>query len=226
MYQFNNVVGVVASLTSAIIVVADGRCTRHVEVDVARGAAVVPRAPRGAAAARGGTAAVIGDDQREVVPRVPRATHDLGQPRAARVHVEPARRAAVEEAARGAAPGTDVAYVSRDVAAGLDEHERVRVVRLGAERLRVGGARLVDAEVAAGSAAVGGTRQVLPAHVAEERRPGVVPLHELVPWVGEVANGVLLLGHLSLTLSISISRLCAACCFQQYQYPCLYSCQG
>jgi hypothetical protein len=41
----------------------------------------------------------------------------------------------------------------------------------------------VDAEVAA----VGGAGQVLPAHVAEER-PDVVPLHELVPWVGEVAN--------------------------------------
>ena len=76
----------------------------------------------------------------------------------------------------------------------------------------------MDAEVAAGAAAVAGAGQVLPAHVAEERRPDVVPLHELVPWVGEVANGVLLLGHLSLTLSISISRLCAACCFQQYQY--------
>ena len=100
----------------------------------------------------------------------PRATHDLGQPPAARVHVEPARRAAAEEAARGAAPGTDVADVSRDVAAGLDEHERVRVVRLGGERLRVAGARLVDAEVAA----VGGAGQVLPAHVAEER-PDVVP---------------------------------------------------
>ena len=95
MYLLNNGVGV---LTSAIVVVAGGRRTRHVEVDVARGAAVVPRAPR-AAAARGGTAAV-GDDQREVVLRVPRAAHDLGQPRAARVHVEPARRAAVEEAAR------------------------------------------------------------------------------------------------------------------------------
>ena len=80
----------------------------------------------------------------------------------------------------------------------------------------------MDAEVAAGAAAVAGAGQVLPAHVAEERRPDVVPLHELVPWVGEVANGVLLLGHLSLarvrSLSLSISRLCAACCFQRYQY--------
>ena len=134
MYLFNNGVGVVvASLTGAIVVVADGGRTRHVEVDVARGAALVPRAPGpDAAAARGCAAAVVGDDdQREVVLRVPRA---------ARVHVKPARRAAIEEAARGAVPDTDVADVSHDVAAGLDEHERVRVVRLGAERLRVAGA--------------------------------------------------------------------------------------
>ena len=143
MYLFNNGVGVVvASLTGAIVVVADGGRTRHVEVDVARGAALVPRAPGpDAAAARGCAAAVVGDDdQREVVLRVPRAAHDLGQPRAARVHVKPARRAAIEEAARGAVPDTDVADVSHDVAAGLDEHERVRVVRLGAERLQMGGA--------------------------------------------------------------------------------------
>ena len=180
------------------------------EVNVARCAAgVPPRAPR-AAAARGGAAAV-GIDQREVVLRMPHAAHDLGKPRAARVHVEIARRAAVEEAGRGAAAHADVAHKAC-VSTGRDELEWVRVVRRGGERLRVAGAGLVDGEVAAGAgAAVGGASQILPAYVAEER-PGVVPLHELVLWVGEVANGVFLLRH----LSRSVSRLCAVCCFEQY----------
>ena len=95
------------------------------EVNVARCAAVVPRAPR-AAAARGGAAAV-GVDQREVVLRVPRAAHDLGKLRAARVHVEIARRAAVEEAGRGAAAHADVAHKAC-VAAG----RRARVGACGA----------------------------------------------------------------------------------------------
>ena len=120
------------------------------EVNIARRAAVVPRAPC-AAAARG--AAAVGDDQREVV----------------------------------------------------------WVVRRGGERLRVAGAGLVDAKVAAGAgAAVGGASQILPAYVAEEWPAGVVPLHELVLWVGEVANGVFLLRH----LSRFVSRLCAVCCFE------------
>ena len=137
------------------------------QVNIARCAAVVPRAP-------GGGAAAVGVDQREVVLRVPRAAHDLGKLRAARVHVEIARRAAVEEAGWGAAARADVAHKAC-VSTGRDELEWVRVVRRGGERLRVAGAGLVDGEVAAGvGAAVGGASQILPAYVAEER-PGVVP---------------------------------------------------
>lgn len=112
------------------------------------------------------------------------------------MHVEPARRAAVEEGTRDAASRADVAAAG-DVRAGLEEHERVRRVGRGVVRLRVRGAGVVDGEVAAGAAAVGGAGkgQVLQAHVATER-PGVVPPYKLVPLVGEVGNGVLLLGHL------------------------------
>lgn len=170
---------------------AVGGSARGVEVDVARVATVEPRAPRRprAVAARERRAAALGDYQREVMRRVPRAAHGRRQPRAARVHVEAARRAAVEEAARGAAAGADVAREG-PIAAGLGELELVWVVSRREERPRVAGAGVVDGEVAAPAAAVGGAGQVLPAHVAAER-PNVVPLHQLVPWMGEVSDGVL-----------------------------------
>lgn len=178
------------------VVVAGGGCTRDVVVDVARRAAVVRCVPRAGVAP--GTAAV-GDDQCEVVRRVPHAAHNLGQPHAGRVHIEPAWWTAVEEGARDASPTADVA---RDgcVATGLDEHERVYVELRRGEGLRVTGARLMDAEVAAGTAAVCSAGEVLPAHIAAER-PTVVALHELVAWMGEMANdGVLVLRHLLLLL--------------------------
>jgi hypothetical protein len=112
-------------------------CARDVDVDVARRAAVIPSAAR-AVAVRG--AAAVGEDQREVVLRVHRGAHDQKQLRAARVHVESSRRAAAQEAPRGAATDADVAPVG-DVAAGLDENELVFVDRgRGGERLRVVGA--------------------------------------------------------------------------------------
>jgi hypothetical protein len=112
-------------------------CARDVNINVARHATVVPSAAR-AVVARG--AAAVGEDQREVVLRVRRGAHDLRQLHAARVHVESARRAAVQEAPRGAATDADVAPVG-DVAVGLDENELVFVDRgrVG-ERLRVTGA--------------------------------------------------------------------------------------
>ena len=113
------------------VVVAGGRCTRDVVVDIAYRAAVVRRAPR-AGVARGTVA--VGDDQREVVRRVPHAAHDLGKSRAVRVHIEPTWWTAVEEGARGASPKADVAREGC-VAAGLDERERVHMVLGGGERL-------------------------------------------------------------------------------------------
>jgi hypothetical protein len=44
--------------------------------------------------------------------------------------------------------------------------------------------------------------------------PGVVPLHELMAWMGEVAKGVLL-GHLHSSLDLSICHL-RLCYFEQY----------
>jgi len=168
---------------------AGGGSARGVEVEAARAAAVEPRALSRAVAARRRSAAALGDHQREVMLRVPRAAHGRRQLHAARVHVEAAGRAAVEEAARGAAAGADVAREGR-AAGGLAELELVWVVSRREERPGVAGAGDVDGEVAAGAAAVGGAGQVLPAQVAEER-PHVVPLHQLVPWMGEVGNGVL-----------------------------------
>jgi hypothetical protein len=126
------------------------------------------------------------------------------------VHVELARRAAVEKASSGAAADANIAQEGH-VAAGLDEHQRVLVVRRGGERLRVDGARLVDSEVAAGKAAIGGAGQILPAHVAEER-PHVVLLHKLMPWMGEVANCALLLGHPLRVISRGTSSVTAGVC--------------
>jgi hypothetical protein len=80
------------------------------------------------------------------------------------VHVKSARQAAVEEGARGVAPRTDVVVVG-DIVLGLEEHEHVRWVGWGVVCLQVAGARLMDGNVTAGQAAVGGAGQVLAAHV-------------------------------------------------------------
>jgi hypothetical protein len=173
---------------------AGGGSARGVEVEAARAAAVEPRALSRAVAARRRSAAALGDHQREVMLRVPRAAHGRRQLHAARVHVEAAGRAAVEEAARGAA-------ARADVAADLGELELVWVVSRREERPRVAGAGDVDGEVAA----VGGAGQVLPAQVADER-PHVVPLHQLVPWPLDGRSGQWCPSPSQISISLARSR--------------------
>ena len=141
-----------------------------VEVHVAQPAAVDPDVA-GLAARRAGPHPGHGG---EAVLRVQLTAHGPRQPRAPRVHGEPARRAPVEEGAGGDVLAADVAVrprlavVAAAAAAvvGAGECEVVpRVHEEGAQDLRVRGALLVQVEAAAPPvAAVASAGDLLPAH--------------------------------------------------------------